>query len=74
MAALVNQLPREPTQDVRTRRFMQILGQLMNSLLESGAIVQTGAGDYQIAVNTADLVITQRLLGPKIPSYGMFGG
>lgn len=61
MTAFVNQLPQDPEQNTRTRRFMQILSQIMNSLLTSGTIAQTGPSSY--TMSTAQSVLMNQVFG-----------
>lgn len=46
-------VPRDPEQDARTRRFMQGLSDVINNLLMSGLIVQTGPGEYTVRLGVA---------------------
>lgn len=42
------QLPRNPTEDVRTRRFLDLAGQMLNALVSSGVLVQTGPSTWEL--------------------------
>lgn len=69
----VSQIPRDPTQDPRTRRALQILSQLLNSLQIAGDIELTEPGKYHLTGHTDQTILANRIFSPKA-AYGMFGG
>ncbi len=56
-------LPRDPTADVRTRRFMDLLHGILNSLLTQLAIIQTEPGTFVIATNTDQFILANQIFG-----------
>jgi hypothetical protein len=54
---------RDPAQETRTRRFVQTISVIINSLLQKRQIVQTGANTYSVT-GTDQAILASQIFGP----------